>query len=83
MDGELLIVRSVHPDEQVFSSGDDFVHCPAGEVKGGEPGHAEVGGGELLPGQGLVQLPGGPPDGIALRHGFLPQARILSPLGVE
>jgi hypothetical protein len=69
MDGELLVIRAYHPHQEVFSAGHHLGHGPTGQVKGGEAWDAEIGGQQGLPGQGLVQLVGGTPDGITLRHG--------------
>lgn len=70
MDGQPFVSGASKAHEEVLAAGHHLVHGPAGQLQGGEPGHAEIGGCELLPGQGGVKLRGRPPDGVAFRHGF-------------
>src|SRR3954452_12510071 len=57
------------PHQQVLAASNDLEHRPAAEVGGRECGHPEVGPGQLLPGERLIEALTGPPDGVTLRHG--------------
>src|SRR5437870_5918930 len=107
MDGQLLPVSSsasgtasftcVGNDahQQMLAAGDHLGDRPVRQIQRGEPWHAEVRGCQHLPGEGLVELGGSPPDGVPFRHrtapspvlpvycGCTPYARIRRPFGVE
>src|SRR5690349_25088799 len=57
-----------HPHEQVLSPADDFADRLTGEVDGGMLRHADVAGGELLPGERSMEPACGEPDGVSLGH---------------
>jgi len=58
----------VNPGQQMFASADHLADDAAGEIGGGKLRHPEVGGGQLLAGECLVQAATGQPHGVTLGH---------------
>ncbi|OLB64539.1 MAG: hypothetical protein AUI10_10605 [Actinobacteria bacterium 13_2_20CM_2_72_6] len=68
-------VRGFEAEQQVLAATSGLPHGRAGEVGGRQRRYPEVGGGQPLAGQRLVQRLRGVPDGVAFGHATILQYR--------